>query len=97
MRLIDADAMKADLLTVDPQYETMIQWCITVLDAQPTIEPERKTGKWEQESESLRKDRRSRWKCSACGKHVLIGVYDDPIKAGLMFCPNCGAKMEGEQ
>lgn len=41
MRLIDADSMKADLLTVDPQYETMIQWCITVLDAQPTIEPER--------------------------------------------------------
>lgn len=40
MRLIDADAMKADLLTVDPQYETMIAWCITVLDAQPTIEPE---------------------------------------------------------
>lgn len=45
MRLIDADSMKADLLTVDPRYEGMIQWCITVLDAQPTIE-ERKTGKW---------------------------------------------------
>lgn len=44
MRLIDADKMKEDLLTVDPQYETMIQWCITVLDAQPTIEPERKKG-----------------------------------------------------
>jgi len=37
MRAIDADKMKEDLLTVDPQYETMIQWCITVLDAQPTI------------------------------------------------------------
>jgi len=39
MRLIDADAMIADLLTVDPQYETMIKWCCTVVDAQPTIEP----------------------------------------------------------
>ena len=57
-------------------------------------EPKQKIGTWEQESESLRKDRRSRWKCSACGKHVLIGVYDDPIEAGLMFCPSCGAKME---
>lgn len=44
MRLIDADSMKADLLTVDPRYEGMIQWCITVLDAQPTIE--HKTGRW---------------------------------------------------
>ena len=40
MRAIDADKMKADLLTVDPQFETMIDWCISVLDAQPTIEPE---------------------------------------------------------
>ena len=38
MRLIDADAMVADLLTVDPQFESMKQWCITVVDAQPTIE-----------------------------------------------------------
>ena len=38
MRLIDADAMIADLLTVDPQYETMIDWCCRVVDAQPTIE-----------------------------------------------------------
>lgn len=45
MRLIDADKMKEDLLTVDPQYETMIHWCITVLDAQPTVEPQRKPGK----------------------------------------------------
>lgn len=37
-RLIDADAMIADLLTVDPRYETMIDWCCRVLDAQPTID-----------------------------------------------------------
>lgn len=38
MRLIDADAMTADLLTVDPQFEAMIHWCLTVLDAQPTVD-----------------------------------------------------------
>lgn len=38
MRLIDADAMTADLLTVDPQFETMIHWSLTVLDAQPTVD-----------------------------------------------------------
>lgn len=38
MRLIDADKMIADLLTVDPQYETMIDWCIRVTEAQPSID-----------------------------------------------------------
>ena len=56
-------------------------------------EPEPKMGKWIQESESLWEDGRTRWECSACCKHVLIGVYADPQKAGLMFCPSCGAKM----
>ena len=82
MRLINADSMKADLLTVDPQYETMIQWCITVLDAQPTIEPERKTGKW------ITQQFGSWAECSEC--HEL---YDIPISLSN-FCPNCGAKME---
>lgn len=40
MRLIDADRMKVDLLTVDPRYETMVYWCLTVLDAQPTVDPQ---------------------------------------------------------
>ena len=38
MRLIDADAMVADLLTVDPKYKTMIDWCRRVLEAQPTVD-----------------------------------------------------------
>ena len=37
-RYIDADKMIADLLTVDPQYETMIQWCCDVVKAQPTAD-----------------------------------------------------------
>ena len=36
-RLIDADKMCADLATVDPRYETMVEWCIGVTNAQPTI------------------------------------------------------------
>ena len=37
-RYIDADKMIADLLTVDPQYETMIRWCCDVTNAQPTAD-----------------------------------------------------------
>ena len=36
-RLVDADVMCNDLATVDPRYETMIDWCIRVTEAQPTI------------------------------------------------------------
>lgn len=80
MRMIDADSMKADLLTVDPRYEGMIQWCITVLDAQPTIE-ERKTGKWIPFDYPW-------YRCSECG-----AVREN--KSFLEnYCPNCGARME---
>lgn len=42
-RLIDADAMRADLATIDPryktnpQYKTKIDFCIRVTEAQPTV------------------------------------------------------------
>ena len=36
-RLIDADGMCNDLATVDPRYETLINWCIGVTEAQPTV------------------------------------------------------------
>lgn len=64
------------------------------IEALSASETERKTGAWEQESVSLWKAKWNRWKCSACDKHVRIRLYDDPKEAGLMFCPNCGAKME---
>ena len=91
-RAIDADKMKADLLTVDPQFETMIQWCITVLDAQPTIEPERKKGQWIPQNLNKSDGMISTAvyyypKCSVCGANANY----------TNFCPNCGAEMtEGE-
>ncbi len=94
MRLIDADAMKADLLTVDPQYETMIQWCITVLDAQPTIEPERKTGEWIGTEYDGYADGNSvyyEWKCSKCGC-----IIEEEGRPTYNYCPQCGAYMRGE-
>ena len=39
MRLIDADALIADLLTVDPRYTEMVEWCCNVIRQTPTIEP----------------------------------------------------------
>ena len=36
-RLIDADSMIADILTVNPQFKSMIEWCTQVINAQPTV------------------------------------------------------------
>lgn len=38
MRLIDADALCADLETVDPRYKAMIEWGVRVTEAQPTVD-----------------------------------------------------------
>ena len=39
MRLIDADALKEDLDTVNPvYYDRMIFWFKRVIDAQPTVD-----------------------------------------------------------
>ena len=37
MRPIDADAMIEDLLTVNPQYQDVIDFCVRITKAQPTI------------------------------------------------------------
>ena len=36
-RLIDADKMTSELLTIDSNYAYMADWCLQVIDAQPTI------------------------------------------------------------
>lgn len=36
-RLIDKDKMMADLLTVNPQFQYLVDWCLRVTEAQPAI------------------------------------------------------------
>ena len=68
-----------------------------VFDA-PTIEPERKTGKWIHGRELSREMIGDvvtaifyeGWECSEC--HCLVSEEHEPL---WKFCPNCGAKMEG--
>lgn len=54
-----------------------------IIDEQPTIEPERKKGKW---IETDKHDiyYQPGYKCSVCG--VLTTCHGD-------YCPNCGADM----
>jgi hypothetical protein len=57
---------------------------------QPTVEPERKKGKWIDEGFYADGHGAHAFRCSECGGHII--EYDaDP------FCKWCGADMRGEE
>lgn len=63
-------------------------WCVEdMIENAPTIEPERKKGKWIDRgwSGDGRGNSWHEWECSEC-KHITKG-------AKWNFCPNCGADM----
>ena len=72
MRLIDADALQKEYMHEHDGKRLML------IDVAPTIEPERKKGKW------LLSDG---YRCSVCSYKVLSTGL--PSK-----CPNCYAEME---
>lgn len=59
------------------------------IHALPSVQPERKTGKWMREDgEHVEPDAI----CSACG---FDWMWSD--RGYFKFCPNCGARMDGGQ
>ena len=80
-RLIDAD-----LLEPDADYDDGEFWAYskTQIENAPTIEPERKQGRW---IDITKCGGASFWKCSECGELFLEDFY---------YCPNCGADMQKE-
>ena len=87
MRLIDADAIELheQLEPVDEgRYVSVRVAYMDDIDALPTAEPEKKTGKWEENNNiGTFKD----FTCSECG-------WDS--EGAFNFCPNCGAEMKKE-
>lgn len=101
MRLIDADAIIKEIKERNPDdvsYEDA--WAITCIEHAPTIEPQRKTGKWIHGREMAREiiwDCTTAifyegWTCSECS--CLVEKEREPW---YKYCPNCGAKMEGTE
>lgn len=90
MRLIDADAlieqMEEDMEHMEEPLAKMFTGAaISDIKHAPTIEPERKTGRWIQIYA---------WsnvcKCSECGGRRIMSSFDK-------YCSYCGADMKGEQ
>lgn len=94
MRLIDADALKTELEKLRDgwnyyggEYESAMYQAydisVDTVDEQPTVQPQRKKGKWIEieidAGEFI-------YKCTKCGMRVI-----NPYK----YCPNCGAEMSG--
>ena len=55
--------------------------CIPVADVAPV-----RYGRWEKHG--------SKWQCTGC--KVLMSIDGTPQENLLYYCPNCGAKMDGE-
>lgn len=98
MRLIDGDKLKrkaqkcateAWKMNVTARVETVINQAIDWIDAMPTIEPERKKGRW------IFDEKDFLTKCSECGWQMIDDVMESPNIVGFNYCPNCGAEMRG--
>lgn len=88
MRLINADALKQEFpQNTDWEYPVNTnEYVCEIIDSQPTIEPERKRGRWEG---TLLVKNSGRVKCSEC-----YAIYDLYTQAQYFkYCPNCGADM----
>lgn len=92
MRLIDADALLAELNAINAPYRADINNAITNA---PTIDLV-KHGRWEDKS-ICDGDAIEEWqeaRCSACGLYHTTPYmyYFDKFR----YCPNCGARMDGD-
>lgn len=99
MRLIDADALKrkaqkvgteAWLMKMTASIETTLNQFIDWIDDAPTIEAVSVVhGEWINHFDDLFPED-STIECSICHEHQPMGIDEN-------FCPNCGAKMDGER
>ena len=91
MRLIDADALKKEVLGLPNCYngfsDTYDKACIIgLIDEMPTISP--KTGRWIKKTGQIY--------CSECKCSRWSEAFEYAVRR-FNYCPNCGARMEGEE
>lgn len=98
MRPIDADALIAEMHNVTLEDGEDRRTFYEVIERQPTIEPQRKTGEWI-ERNPQNSDKCRLIECDQCGFSHIVGFnvpYEHWIE-NRNFCERCGADMRGEQ
>lgn len=100
-RLIDADALWMDIIHSMDYCDDILE----IIERQPTIEPERKKGKWKQVEVSYLGNMDADIKesmaiasmfCPVCKRyHNEVYLYGSPTDM-VKFCSNCGADMRQE-
>ena len=94
MRAIDADRLKEHIDKLpalpDGNFAGNHSALKKLINMQPTVEPERKPGKWEYVQYDGN-PKIGNWHCSNCRLIVNLGFEGAPY---YHYCPGCGAKME---
>ena len=88
MRLIDADAMLARLEewnTNDSMDKALYNFALCRINEQPTIEPERKKGRWIPVTNG-----RGGHECDQC--HEYAPSWATGEEHLTKYCPNCGVR-----
>lgn len=96
MRLIDADALKAEIVKTlgisERKYLLPAENAIwKVIDKMPTIEPEPQKGEWISEDAVFGG---VPYRCSSCGGKTRDTIMGKPR---WKFCPMCGSYNGGDQ
>lgn len=96
MRLIDADTL-LNRMQEDPLFDLVERYGVSgVINAEPTVDavPVRH-GKWVQRFIKIGGQVfKHGMQCSVCAEPALDNEGDDYL---TNYCPNCGAKMDGER
>lgn len=87
MRTIDADALYKDICRAYDECGDILE----IIDKQPTIQPQK--GRWLKDEEASSVHVEPIYVCSACNN---MDAWGDAERDTFKFCPNCGARMDGE-
>lgn len=87
MRLIDADALRDEILYDSTYDNDTVNYYLGSIDSAPTIEPRR--GVWAYNTDDFSPAKR----CSNCGYNKPIAAGENISQEPDNFCPSCGADM----